>query len=275
MPNLFALNIGAACAALLCSVSGTVFAAKGPMTSPYVVESTLVFRASDLHNGQLPPRIHLRNMAPVFSSQVTLACLGIPLKADELVVYLAESRSCMALRNRTPASLARDHGPEAARGLSQERVFLERQLESSPLVVMQPQEEVPQAAPVCYCPGNSPPIATVQSGSPQQATSGEAISTIVFSATDSDSLILTHEFFHTFDGGLQQSGLPGGLGEVCSTGSGTLSCSVDGSAPLTSGSYLIRFEVRDSSSSDSATAELTVVDIVRPEILFLDGFEDG
>jgi hypothetical protein len=275
MPNHFALITGAACAALLISVTGTAIAAQGPTTSPYVDESTLVFRASDLKNGQLPPRIHLRNLPPVFRSELTLACLGVPLQADELVVYLAETKFCMALRDRTPASLTRKHGPETARGLSQERASLEQQLESSLLVVLQPQVEVAQTASVCYCPGNNPPVANVQSGSPQQATAGEAIVAIVFKGTDSDSQTLTHEFFHTYDGGLQQPGLPGGLGEACSAGAGTLSCSVVGTAPLTVGSYLIRFIVRDASSSDTATAELTVVDVVPPEIIYQDGFEDG
>ena len=218
------------------------------MTSPYLEESALVFRASDLKSGQLPSRIHLRNVPPVFNSQVTLACLGIPLQPDELVIYLVESKSCKALRDRTPASFAGAHGPEVTSGLSQERASLEQQLENSPLVVMLPQVKVAQTVRGCYCPVNNSPVASVQSGSPQQATSGEAIATILFDATDSDSLNLTHKFFHTLDGGSQQTGLPGGLGEACTGGSGTLSCSVTGSAPPVSGSYLIRFEVGDGST---------------------------
>jgi hypothetical protein len=269
---------GAAGAALLVAVAGTALAAQSAMTSPYLDESALVFRASDLKSGQLPARIHLRNLPPVFSSQVTLACLGLPLQADELVVYLAESKSCMTLRDRTPASFAGEpgkYGPEVTRGLAQERASLEQQLESSPLVVMQPRVQAVQQAALCYCPGNDPPVASVQSGSPQQVSAGAAIAPIWFDATDSDSPTLTHEFFHTLDGGLQQAGLPGGLGEACSAGSGTLSCSVTGSAPLAIGSYLIQIEVHDGSSSASATAELTVVDGVKPETVFSNGFEDG
>lgn len=265
----------ATCAVLLISIAGTALAGQDAMTSRFLDESALVFRAADLKSGQLPARIHLRNLPPVFSSQVTLACLGLPLQADELVVYLAESKSCMALRDRTPASFAKEHGPEVARGLAQERTRLEQQLESSLLVVMQPQVEVVQTAALCYCPNNDPPVAGVSSGSPQQATAGAAIVPILFDATDSDSPTLTHEFFHTLDGGLQQAGLPGGLGEACSSGSGTLSCSVTGAAPLAIGSYLIRFEVHDDSSSDAATAELTVIDGVKPETVFSSGFEDG
>jgi hypothetical protein len=152
----FALITGAACTALLVSVADTALAVKGTMTSRYLEEPALVFRAADLKSGRLPSPIHLRNVPPVLSSQVTLACLGIPLQPGELVVYLAESKSCMALRDRNPASFAGKHGPEVARGLAQERASLEQQLESSPLVVMQPQVEVAQAAGVCYCPGTPP-----------------------------------------------------------------------------------------------------------------------
>ena len=267
--------IGAAGAALLLAGVANALAAQGAMTSPYLEETALVFIAADLKSGQLPARVHLRNLPPVFSSQVTLACLGLPLQADELVVYLAESKSCMTLRDRTRASFAKEHGPELARGLAQERTRLEQQLESSPLVVMQPQVEVVQTAALCYCPNNDPPVAGVSAGSPQQATAGTAIVPIVFDATDSDSPSLTHEFSHTLDGGLQQAGLPGGLGEACASGSGTLSCSVSGAAPLAIGTYLIRFEAQDGSSSDAATAELTVIDGVKPETIFSSGFEDG
>lgn len=147
---------GVAGAALLVSVAGTALAAQGTMTSPYLGESALVFRAADLKSGQLPARIHLRNLPPVFSSQVTLACLGIALQPDELVVYLPESKSCMALRDRTAALFAAEHGPEVAMGLAQERASLEQQLESSPLVVMQPRVAATQPAALCYCPGNPP-----------------------------------------------------------------------------------------------------------------------
>lgn len=257
------------------SFAGTALAAPAAMTSRYLQEFALVFRAADLKSGQLPARIHLRKGPPVFSSQVTVACLGIPLQPDDLVVYLAESRSCTALGDRTPASFAGEHDPAAPRGLAQERAILELQLESRQLVVMQPRVEVAQPPALCYCPDNEPPVAGIQSGSPQQAVTGAAIAAIQFSATDTDSPTLTHDFFYTLDGGLPQDGLPGGLGEACSAGPGTLSCSVTGSAPLTVGSYLIRFEVQDGFSSDSATAELTVVDGVKPETVFSDGFEDG
>lgn len=275
MRTRLALIARAACIALLLAVAGTALAAPGAMTSRYLQESALVFRASVLKSGQLPLRVHLRNGPPVFSSQVTVACLGVPLQPDELVVYLAESGSCKALRDRTPATFDRAHGPEAARGLAQERAALELQLESSQLVIMQPQLEIAQPAALCYCPGNEPPVASVQSGSPQQTATGEAIATISFSASDADSPSLTHNFFYTVDGGLEQAGLPGGLVESCSAGSGTLSCNVTGSAPLVSGSYLIRFEAQDSTSSDSAMAELTVIDGEPPETVFSNGFEDG
>jgi hypothetical protein len=148
----FAWITGAACAGLLFAVADTTLAAQGTMTSPFLEESALVFRALDLKSGKLPARIHQRNMPPVFSSQVTLACLGVPLQPADLFIYLVESKSCMALRDWNPSSSALAHGPQVAGGLAQERASLEQQLESSALVVMQPQVVVAQAAAVCYCP---------------------------------------------------------------------------------------------------------------------------
>jgi len=277
MQTGFALMHRAACAALLVGAATSALAAGNTMSSRYLDEPAVVFSVADLKAARLPLRIHLRNVAPVFGGQLSLACLGVPLQPHELAVYLVESRVCMPLSNLTVSSLDAEHGPEATRGLARERIRIERELESSAFVILQPETEVAATAALCYCPGpgNNPPVAIVQSGSPQQATAGEAITTILFSASDSDSATLTHDFSYSLDGGQQTAGLPGGLSKACSAGSGTLSCSVSGTAPLTTGTYVIRFEVWDGSSAGSATAELTVVDGVRPETVFSDGFEDG
>lgn len=275
----FSLMHRAACAALLFGAAANALAAGNTMSSRYLDEPAVVFSAADLKKARLPSRIHLRNVAPVFGSQLSLACLGVPLQPHDLAVYLAESRRCMALSDMTVSSLDTEHGPEAARGLAQELVRLERQLQSSNFVVLQPEIPVTEAASLCYCPGpgpgNSPPEARVQSGSPQQATAGTAITDIRFYATDNDSATLTHRFFYSLDGGPQTSGLPEGLAQSCYASSKTLSCTVSGTAPMTNGVYLIRIEVRDGSSADSATAQLTVVGGVPPGTLFSNGFEDG
>jgi hypothetical protein len=271
----FALTPRVAIAALSLFASTSAFAAGNALTSRFLDEPALVFRAVDLKKAQLPARVHLRNLPPVFQSQLTLACLGVPLQPDDLVIYLAESGTCTTLTERTVASPDANQGPEAAMELKKERDLLVRRLQTSSVVVMQPQPAAAQAAALCYCPGYKPPVANLQSGSPQQAPAGSVIAAIQFNATDADSATLTHEFFHSLDGGIQTAGLPVGLGQACSAGSGTLSCSVSGTAPLTTGTYLIRFEARDSSSADSATATLTVIDVVRPETVFSNGFEDG
>jgi hypothetical protein len=273
----FALMHGAACASLLFGAATNALAAGNTMSSRYLDEPAIVFNAADLKKARLPSRVHLRNIAPVFGSQLSLACLGVPLQPHDLAVYLTGSGRCMALSDMTVSSLDAEHGPEAARGIAQERDRIERQLQSSDFVVLQPETRIAEVASLCYCPGpgNSPPVASVLSGSPQEATAGAAITDILFKATDADSATLTHSFFHSLDGGPQASGLPAGLAQSCSAGSGTLSCTVSGTAPLTNGIYLIRFEARDGSSADSATAQLTVVGGAPPETLFSNGFEDG
>ena len=273
----FALMLRAVCATLLLCVTASAMAGGTTMSSRYLDEPAIVFRAASLRKAQLPSRIHVRTMAPVFGSQLSLACLGVPLQPHELAVYLAESRRCMALSDITVSSLDAKHGPEAARGLAQDRVRIERQLQSSNFVVLQPETGISEPAALCYCPnpGNSPPVASVLSGSPQQATAGAVITDIRFNATDTDSATLTHRFFCSLDGGPETPGLPEGLAQSCTAGSKTLSCTVSGTAPLTNGVYLIRFEARDGSSADSATAQLTVVGGVQPETLFSDGFEGG
>lgn len=229
--------------------------------SRYLDTPVLVFKAEDIQNRRVPARVHMHGVPLVFGSQVNLACLGVNLRRDELIVYLPESQSCIPLGELDPGNI---------RGFERDRPALTRALEESTVVVMKPQARAQGGAGLCGCPGNRPPVVSVKSGSPQEAISGAAITSIEFTASDVDSEVLTEFFSFTLNGSSKQLGLPAGLLGNCVSGTGTLSCTVSGTAPISTGSYLLQLEVSDGFSLGSATATLSVI----TEQIFADGFED-
>ena len=259
-----AIKLQAAIASLLLFGAVPISAFAEVVLSRYLDQSALVFKAEDVQNNRIPARIHAHGAPLVFGSQVSLACLGVHFRRDALIVYLPESRSCILFGELDPGSIG---------GIERERGVLVQALEESAVVVMKPQATVEGGAGLCDCPGNRPPLVTVDSGSPQEAMAGAAITSIGFTASDVDSEVLTEFFSFTLNGSSKQIGLPSGLVENCVSGTGTLSCTVSGSAPLIVGTYLILLEVSDGFSLGSATATLTTI-APPSEQIFIDGFEN-
>lgn len=107
-------------------------------------------------------------------------------------------------------------------------------------------------------PPNRPPVATVEQGASQQAAPGVAIQTIRFLATDPDMDSLQQGFSFRRDGGAPEPGLPGGLSASCTADAGSLSCDIDGLAPLELGAYVIDFSASDGELQASVSAIVNV-----------------
>jgi len=232
--------------------------------SRYLDQSVLVFRAEDVEHRRIPARIHVHGAPLVFGSQVNLACLATNFRRDRLIVFLPESRSCIPFSELDPGRL---------NTIERDRSSIERGLDGNTFVVLKSQPRIEGGAGLCDCPGNRPPGVIVESGSPQEAEAGAAVTSIEFSASDVDSEVLSETFSFTLNGSNSQLGLPSGLVENCVPGTGTMACTVSGTAPLIPGTYLIELEVFDGFSLGSATATLTVTPPPAEQI-FADGFED-
>lgn len=256
-------KLRAALASLLLLATPTAAAAE-VVLSRHLDQPVLVFRAEDVKSRIIPERIHVHGAPLVFASQVSLACLTVNFHRDKLIVFLPESKSCIPLVELDLTD---------SRSFERERSSLEQALEESAVVVMKPQALAEGGAGLCDCPGNLPPVVSVKSGSPQEVLAGTAITSIEYSASDGDSEVLTEYFSFTLNGSSKQLGLPSGLVDDCVSGSGTLSCTVGGSAPLIVGTYLIQMEVSDGFSLGSATATLTTK-APPSEQIFIDGFEN-
>lgn len=265
----------AACAAVLLLVAPAVFASPESVRLRGITETVLAFKAADLRKQNLPERVTVLGAPHVYGSQLNLACLGIPLQPTDVLLYFTQSKKCSVLDPRSAHRAGEGAQREEVEALTAARPELARMLAESQLVVLQPKLQAPVLAGLCICPTANPPVASVQSGSPQDVLVSQPIQSVVFVATDPDTPSLSHEFSYTLDGGAIQAGLPGALGASCTPGVGTLECTVGGSAPAQDGAYVLRFVASDGSGFALATATLNVfVDLPNELLIFLDGFED-
>lgn len=145
-------------AAVLMLTAPTAWSKVEQFIVPGFGETALLFRAASLRAGDLPPRIVVRNAPHVFSSRLNLACLGIPLQPQDLLIYFPESRKCELLHDRSAAGKP---GGERLSGLSEGSpswAGIVQELDAQSVVVLQPEVQAPAVAGLCICPDPGPLI---------------------------------------------------------------------------------------------------------------------
>ena len=148
MKNMKLKMVGPGIGCLLFLIPITGFAA---LTSKYVDQTVLVYRAAHILTQRLPYRTLLDNALPVHGSDVTLACRGVHLGPDELVAFLPQSQSCIPLTAHSVSSLRQALGYASISGFNKDKPGLEQRLELQPVVVMEPLEATPPPGSVCEC----------------------------------------------------------------------------------------------------------------------------
>ena len=208
-------NITLAFVTIMMLVPLQAWASTYSVVSRNLGEPAIAFRVDDMRSGRLPARIHERRIPPVFSSQIVLACLGIAAQPEDILVYLPQSRRCMAfedLPNRVRQTSAHSAQTVLSGGIATQSMA---QPEGGNTVILMPAAfSSPAGACICPAPINNPPVASVLAGSPQQALAAATINQITFQATDAENLSISHSFSYTLDGGLSMNGLPAGLSAV-------------------------------------------------------------
>lgn len=84
----------AALAAGLCFIALPTPASLLNITSRDVEATAIVLPEDLVRNGRLPGPLHKRDLGPIFSSEVTLACLPLASRSGARLVYLPASGSC-------------------------------------------------------------------------------------------------------------------------------------------------------------------------------------
>lgn len=219
---------------------------------------------------RLPPSLQIPGHPIIYRSKIGLACMSSHAWKDELLAYLPGLSKCMPLSQLLALGEGKSLDPRM------ERTRLTRELEDESFLVTQVRlpskstggivsydfaNDAPVVmAGVCSCPGNIAPALNITSGSPQSLGIGSTIANIRWSATDPDSDLLSETFSYTRDNGSTLPGLPAGLSKSCTTGTGTLTCVVSGTAPGTAGVYRIRLDVADGFNNVFQTATLTATE---------------
>jgi len=137
---------------LILLFASSVSLAVETLNSRFFDATALVFKSADLNSQQLPSRIHILNLPLIFSSQLTLSCLGIRSGRDGVLVFLPGSNSCLSLDKLRVSGIPGNAGGSV--GFEQDLPRLLTQLENSSLVIIQPQASAMPVAGVCICPGD-------------------------------------------------------------------------------------------------------------------------
>lgn len=270
--------------ALFFAVAGFAFDEKPSMNSQQ--QLVLVFNRSNMAEMLSSSAIRAPGLPLIFSDQIRLACMAVKAWKGDILVYMPETSTCVSFSTLASSPQRNFKIQSGLDGrVINSQIMLEKLQEETYLVsrVTAPAKSFTllqsndSNAGVCNCPGNVAPVVNLVSGGGQQVVSGSPIGNIIFSATDVDSDVLIDLFSYQLNGGTVIDDLPAGLSKSCTQGTGTLNCTVSGTAPSSVGLYNIILEVSDGFNITPQSAELTVnrIDPPLPETIFENSFEDS
>ncbi|MGB8717103.1 MAG: hypothetical protein WCD66_12185 [Rhodanobacteraceae bacterium] len=255
-----------AIAALLLSTEAAAATTSAMSTQPQVV---VLLRGSSIIDRKLPAFMSARPGQFLSSRALQRTCRSPGLKPDSLVLFLPASQHCELVSVQDQVSLRqRLHRLTGRWPMQDPRIALQ----TKPFLAIAPELKT-SALPAlnCSCTGNTPPVGSVICTA-QSRTAGAAIGSIVFMANDADGDSLSGTYSYQHDADPVQSGLPSTLSSSCVPGTGTLQCTVDGTAPTTTGIFSLMLSVGDGIDTLPLDSLLEVLAQV-PGRIFADGFE--
>lgn len=232
-------------------------------------QAVLVLTGRSLLQHQLPAFMQVQPGRFVSARDVQRACITPQLKVDTLLLYLPDSKQCQLATAQDMVSMRQHLYKLSGRwtlGMPQGR------LREQPFVAIAPahvSSRLTRAS--CTCNTNTAPTGTVMCNA-QTRTAATPIGPIVFLAEDVDGDTLTGTFSYQRDANQVQPGLPSSLSSSCVPGSGSLQCTVQGTAPAPAGIVQINLSVSDDSAMLPLDSLLEVLAPVEGRI-FADGFE--
>lgn len=260
-----------AAAAIVCCACVTTTAL---LASPLPValtsrQAVVVVFGRSLIEHSLPAFMQIQPGRFVAARDVQRACESLKPRSDSLLLFLPDSGLCEEISAHGAVSLRERLHQLTGRW----QVADQQQLGGHDwqfLAVAPPIDSSSQAM-ACSCPVNTPPTGSVSCAA-QTQTAGRPIAPVLFVANDVDNDVLTGEFSYQRDADPIQGGLPTALTSSCTSGAGSLQCTVMGSAPAPAGNVQLVLSVNDG----TATLPLsTLIDVVAPiaDQIFADGFD--
>lgn len=252
-----------------CSLTASVAAAAMPGIVGTSPQAVVLVPGRSIVAQRLPAFLQIEPGRFVAGRAVTNACVTPQVTNDSLLAYFPELQLCVPL-NREDRLLLQQRvheltGRWPVRDLAAE-------LDAQPFVaIVPPPIASARSRASCTCPQNHAPTGSVQCNA-QTRTADTPIGTVTFSANDVDGDALSGAFSYQRDADPVQAGLPGSLASSCTNGSGSLQCTVNGTAPGPAGIVQLSLSVSDGSASLPLQSLLEVLAPV-PDRIFSSGFE--
>ena len=237
-------------------------------------QAVVLLSGRSLLEHRLPAFMQIQPGQFLSARAVQQACTTPQLKSDSLLVFLPESQYCEQLQIQDRISLRQQlhqltgHWPMGDPLLH---------LDTQPFLVIAPAHDTSDLARLgllasCTCPSNSPPTGSVMCTA-QTRTADTAIGTVTFVANDADGDSLSSAFSYQRDADPVQSGLPASLTSSCvAVPTGTLQCTVNGTAPGPAGIVQLNLAVSDGMATLPLQSLIEVL-VAVPDRIFASTFE--
>jgi hypothetical protein len=202
------------------------------------------------------------------ASDVERACSTSRLTTDGTLLFFPDSKTCERVSDQNLVSLR--YRLQKLTGHWQSADPLVR-VQNEPFVAITPELHSPnQVLAMCGCSVDQPPDGSSTCAT-QTRTAGTAIGAVEFAATDADSPTLTGTFSFQRDSEPAEMGLPPDVTSSCVSGSGTLQCTLTGTAPAPAGVLQFTFDVSD--GTFTLPLETTLQVLAVGDRVFGDNFE--
>ncbi|MEP6484608.1 MAG: hypothetical protein ABJB01_09160 [Rudaea sp.] len=265
-------RIATRCAAMfVCGVLNVLmhssYAASDPQLKPDR-QTVVVSIGRTVLDHKLPDVMQIEPGRFVTAHDVQFACATSTLTADSIVLFFPNTRRCEQVDPRLQISLR--NRLHKLTGQWQMDDPVER-VKNEPFIAIAPPPRARRQTLVqCGCAVDQPPDG-VSMCSAQTRTEGTPIGPVEFLATDADTPALTGNFSYQRDSNPATVGLPPEVTSSCSAGSGTLQCTLSGTAPSPAGVLQFTFDVSDGTFTLPLESRLEV--LAAGDRVFSDNFE--
>jgi hypothetical protein len=231
-------------------------------------QTVVVVLGRNVLEHRLPDVMSIGHGRFLSAHDVERACATPGLTADRTLLFFPDSKTCERVSDQNLISLPFRLQKLTGRWQSDDPLA---RVQSEPFVTIAPVPHSPdQVLAMCGCSVDQPPDG-VSTCSGQTRTAGSPIGSVEFLATDVDSPTLTGAFSYQRDSDPAEEGLPPEITSSCSSGSGTLQCTLTGTAPAPAGLLQFTFDVSDGTFSLPLETRLEVLAV--GDRVFADNFE--
>lgn len=251
---------------VLSALLHSAIAAASPMDSE--PQTVVMVLSRNVFEHRLPDIMSVGHGRFLSGHEVERACANSRLRTDGTLLFFPDLKTCERVSDQNLVSLR--YRLQKLTGHWESVDPLVR-AQTEPFVAISPEPRSPnQVLAMCGCSVDQPPDGSSTCAT-QTRTAGTSIGAVEFAATDADSPTLTGTFSFQRDSAPAEMGLPPEVTSSCVSGSGTLQCTLTGTAPAPAGVLQFTFDVSD--GTFTLPLETTLEVLAVGDRVFADNFE--